>query len=107
VTEIAHHLLCDCKKTVNACYCPVAILKPTVSNNYDYHHCPHCKTDYICDHSIKINFLYNDSGLPEQTEIVCGKCGTPLEVYQWPKESDKLDEGTYKTKYTSIYRRNY
>ena len=107
MTEIAHHLLCDCKKAVNAYYCPVAILKPTVSNNYDYHHCPYCKADYICDHSIKINFLYNDKGLPEQTEIVCGKCGTPLEVYQWPKESDRLDEGTYKTKYTSIYRRNY
>ncbi|MHA1346602.1 MAG: hypothetical protein ACTSVO_04135 [Candidatus Heimdallarchaeaceae archaeon] len=107
MTEIAHHLKCDCKKAVNAYYCPVGILKPTVSNNYDYHHCSYCKMDYICDHSIKIKFLYNDSGLPEQTEIVCGKCGNPLEAYQWPKQSDKLDEGTYKTKYVSIYRRNY
>lgn len=105
MTEIAHHLKCDCKKAVNAYYCPVGILKPTVSNTYDYHHCPYCKTDYICDHSIKINFLYDEKGLPEDTDAVCGKCGTKLENYCWPKEAEDLEEGTYNTRYSSIYRR--
>ena len=107
MTEIAYHLRCDCKKSVNSFYCPVGILKPTVKNNYDYYRCDHCGYDYICDHSIKIEFDYSDKGLPLQNTIICSKCGSQLEVYNWPKEADRIGEGAYGTKYTSIYKRNY
>ena len=107
MTEVAYHLRCDCKKSINAYYCPVGILKPTVENNYDYYHCPHCGYDYICDHSIKIEFSYTDAGIPLQNSIVCSKCDTPLEIYMWPKDVESIEEGAYKSKYISIYRRNY
>ena len=107
MTEIAYHLLCDCKKAVNAYSCPVGLLKPTTQHSYDYYHCPYCNYDYICDHSIRIEFDYDSKGLPEQTKIVCNKCGTPLEAYHWPKKPEELEEGAYGTKYVSIYKRNY
>ncbi len=107
MTEIAYHLICDCKKAVNAYSCPVGLLKPTTNHNYDYYHCPECNYDYICDHSIKIKFDYDDKGLPEQNQIVCSRCGSPLEAYLWPKQPEELEEGAYGTKYVSIYKRNY
>jgi len=101
MTRVAHHLLCDCKKAVNAVYCPVSILKPTVENQYDYYKCTHCDNDYICDHSIKVEFSYDDKGLPEKNIIVCQKCGTPVEVNSWPTPAEELYEGEI---YQSIYK---
>ncbi|MFW9852818.1 MAG: hypothetical protein ACFFDS_07745 [Candidatus Thorarchaeota archaeon] len=105
--EIASHLICDCKKAVNAYYCPVGILKPTVKNNYDYYRCEYCNLDYICDHSIKIEFIYDEKGYPEQNTIVCGRCGTQLKAYMWPKRGEDLEEGEYKSRYVNIYKKNY
>ena len=107
MTEIAFHLKCDCKQSVNAYCCPVGLLKPTTKNNYDYYHCPYCDYDYICDHSIKIEFDYDDKGLPMQNTIVCSRCGSQLESYLWPKQGEDIGEGDYTTRYVSIYRRNY
>jgi hypothetical protein len=107
MTEIAYHLRCDCKKSVNAYSCPVGLLKPTTKHNYDYYHCPYCDYDYICDHSIKIEFDYDDKGLPMQNTIVCSRCGSQLEAYLWPKQGEDIGEGDYTTRYVSIYRRNY
>ena len=107
MTEIAYHLVCDCKRSVNAYCCPVGLLKPTTKHNYDYYHCSYCGFDYICDHSIKIEFEYNDKGLPIQNTIVCTRCGTQLEVYLWPKQGEELGESDYNTRYASIYKRNY
>ena len=107
MTEIAYHLKCDCKKSVNAYSCPVGLLKPTTKYNYDYYHCPYCDYDYICDHSIRIEFEYDDKGLPIQNTIVCSRCGTQLEAYMWPKEGEEIGGGDYNTRYVSIYRRNY
>ena len=100
-------LWCDCKKSVNAYSCPVGLLKPTTKNNYDYYHCSYCDYDYICDHSIKIEFDYDDKGLPIQNTIVCARCRTQLEVYLWPKQGEELGESDYNTRYVSIYKRNY
>ncbi|MCG3221785.1 MAG: hypothetical protein H7641_10435 [Candidatus Heimdallarchaeota archaeon] len=106
MTLIAYHLLCDCKTAVNAYSCPVGILKPTVLNQYDYYRCNYCNYDYICDHSIKIEFTYDDKGLPEQNTIVCGRCGTQVEVHTWPLDSESIDN-VYVSRYISIYKRNY
>ena len=107
MTRIAYHLKCDCKKAVNAYSCPVGILKPTVQNQYDYYRCTYCNNDYICDHSIKIEFDYDSKGLPTQNSIVCSRCGTALEVYSWPTEAEEIDTSSYVSKYVSIYKRNY
>ncbi|MHA1829357.1 MAG: hypothetical protein ACTSX6_12010 [Candidatus Heimdallarchaeaceae archaeon] len=108
MTKVASHLMCDCKKAVHAFSCPVGILKPTVKHSYNYYHCSYCGYDYICDHSIRISFEYDEKGLPKQNKIVCSRCGTPLEVYEWPmKVEDIKEEGVYKSKYASIYKKSF
>ncbi|MHA1224123.1 MAG: hypothetical protein ACTSP3_12910 [Candidatus Heimdallarchaeaceae archaeon] len=40
--------------------------------------------------------------------FVCSRCGTPLEVYEWPmKVEDIKEEGVYKSKYASIYKKTF
>lgn len=107
MTKVAYHLICDCKKAVNAYTCPVSILAPTVNKEYRYFSCSHCKMDFTCDHALKISFEFDESGLPVQTSIVCGRCETKLEERLWPVESEDLERSDYPKNSVSIYQRNY
>lgn len=106
MTKVAYHLICDCKKAVNAYACPVCILAPTVKKEYHYYSCSHCNMDFTCDHALKISFEFDEGGLPSQTSIVCGRCETKLEERIWPVEGEDLERNDYPKKSVSIYHRN-